>query len=217
MTDNSKVLVVGEYFRGQVISATSKTINCASQISSDVDLLILANDPEIANQSRLFDGISKVLTIQDTIFENPLASIMAPIIADIAKDYDCVLVPSTTFGKDLTPRISALLDVSQLTDIMEVLNPRTFKRPIYAGNAIETLEISEGQKIIATVRPASFKDVGNSNDAALSSIDLPNVEIPSHTRYKGLESEIQERPDLQVASVVISGGRGVGSSENFAR
>ena len=215
MTDNSKVLVVGEHFRGQVISATSKTINCASQISSDVDLLILANDPEIANQSSLFDGVSKVLTIQDTIFENSLASIKAPVIADIAKDYDCVLVPSTTFGKDLTPRISALLDVSQLTDIMEVLGPRTFKRPIYAGNAIETLEISEGQKIVATVRPASFEDVSDSNDAALCPIDLPNVEIPSHTRYKGLESEIQERPDLQVASVVISGGRGVGSSENF--
>ena len=113
MTDNSKVLVVGEHFRGQVISATSKTINCASQISSDVDLLILANDPEIANQSSIFDGVSKVLTIQDTIFENSLASIMAPVIADFAKDYDCVLVPSTTFGKDLTPRISAHLDVSQ--------------------------------------------------------------------------------------------------------
>jgi electron transfer flavoprotein alpha subunit len=215
MTSDQKVLVVAEHFQGEIISSTSKTINCASQISSQVDLLILSNDPSLNVEASKYDGINQVLVINDDLFEHSVASVMAPVIADIASPYDYILAPSTTFGKDLTPRVSALLNVSQITDIMEVIDKRTFKRPIYAGNAIETIEVNEGQKIIATVRPASFKDVGSSNSASITDMDLPSIDIPTHTRFKGIESEIKERPDLQVASIVISGGRGVGSAENF--
>ncbi len=215
MTSDQKVLVVAEHFQGEIISSTSKTINCASQISSEVDLLILSNDPNLNLEASKYDGVNQVLVINDDLFEHSVASVMAPVIADIASAYDYILAPSTTFGKDLTPRVSALLNVSQITDIMEVIDQRTFKRPIYAGNAIETIEVNEGQKIIATVRPASFKDVSSSNHASITDIDLPSIDIPTHTRFKGIESEIKERPDLQVASIVISGGRGVGSAENF--
>ena len=140
---------------------------------------------------------------------------MAPIVSDLSNGYDCLLLPSTTFGRDLTPRIAVLKDVCQITDIMEVLSPRVFKRPIYAGNAIETIEVPDGQMIVATVRPASFKEVGVTNQASLSSLEMPSIDLPSHTRFLGVSSEKTERPDLQVASIVISGGRGVGSAENF--
>ena len=140
---------------------------------------------------------------------------MAPVVAEVADGYDYILLPSTTFGRDLAPRISAILDVNQVTDIMSVEEPRIFKRPIYAGNAIQTIKISDGQKILATVRTASFKELGNANNANVIDTEMPSVEIPSHTRYGGVQSEKTERPDLQVASTVISGGRGVGSAENF--
>jgi len=215
MTSDQKVLLIAEHFQGEIISSTSKAINCASQISSQVDLLLLSNDPNLTDVASRYDGINEVLVINDDLFENSIASIMAPVIAEIASSYDYVLAPSTTFGKDITPRVSALLDVSQITDIMEVIDSRTFKRPVYAGNAIETIEVNPDKKVVATVRPASFKDVGDSNNASVKNLDLPSVDIPTHSRFKGIQSEAKERPDLQVASVVISGGRGVGSAENF--
>ncbi len=111
--------------------------------------------------------------------------------------------------------IAAALDVGQITDIMNVVAPRTFKRPIYAGNAIQTIEIQDNVKIAATVRLASYKEVETNNQATIKNIELPEIELPSHTRFLRIESEITERPDLQGASVVVSGGRAFGSSENF--
>ena len=210
-----KIIVMAEHEDGFITSATRKTVNCASQISSEVDLLILGNNTDLEKEAIQIDNISNVLVVQDQTFTQQLSAIMAPIVSDLSNGYDCLLFPSTTFGRDLAPRVSVLKDVCQITDIMEVLSPRVFKRPIYAGNAIETIEVPDGQMIIATVRPASFKEVGVSNQASLSSLELPNIDLPSHTRFLGISSEKTERPDLQVASIVISGGRGVGSAENF--
>lgn len=210
-----KIIVMAEHEDGFITSATRKTVNCASQISSEVDLLILGNNTDLEKQAIQIDNISNVLVVQDQTFTQQLSAIMAPIVSDLSNGYDCLLFPSTTFGRDLAPRVSVLKDVCQITDIMEVLSPRVFKRPIYAGNAIETIEVPDGQMIIATVRPASFKEVGVSNQASLNSLELPNIDLPSHTRFLGISSEKTERPDLQVASIVISGGRGVGSAENF--
>ena len=215
MSNAMKIIVMAEHEDGFITSATRKTVNCASQISSEVDLLILGNNTDLEKQAIQIDNISNVLVVQDQTFTQQLSAIMAPIVSDLSNGYDCLLFPSTTFGRDLAPRVSVLKDVCQITDIMEVLSPRVFKRPIYAGNAIETIEVPDGQMIIATVRPASFKEVGVSNQASLSSLELPNIDLPSHTRFLGISSEKTERPDLQVASIVISGGRGVGSAENF--
>ena len=211
----SKVLIVADHFDGSLLTSTSKAVNCATQISEDIDILVLEKDSIISPQASTIDSVKNVLSISDEAFEHPIASSMAPVVAEIANDYDCILLPSTTFGRDLAPRISAILDVNQVTDIMSVEGPRLFKRPIYAGNAIQTIKVADNQKILATVRTASFKELGNSNDANVINTDMPTVEIPSHTRYGGVQSEKTERPDLQVATTVISGGRGVGSAENF--
>jgi electron transfer flavoprotein alpha subunit len=215
MSNAMKIIVIAEHEDGLITSATRKTINCASQISSEVDLLILGNNTDLEEQAIQIDSVLNVLVVQDETFNQQLSAIMAPIISDLTSGYDCLLLPSTTFGRDLAPRVSVLKDVCQITDIMEVLSPRVFKRPIYAGNAIETIEVPDGQMIVATVRPASFKEVGTSNQASLNSLEMPNIDLPNHTRFLGVSSEKTERPDLQVASIVISGGRGVGSAENF--
>ncbi len=211
----TKILVIAEHFDGEILSATSKTVNCASQISESIDVLVLGDDPAVASQATTIDAVSNVLSISNEAFGYPVSSIMAPVVAEISSEYDYILLPSSTFGKDLAPRISAILDVNQVTDIMSVEEPRIFKRPIYAGNAIQTIKIAEGKKVLGTVRTASFKELGNSNSANLIETEMPSVDIPSHTRFIKIESEKTERPDLQVASIVISGGRGVGSAENF--
>jgi electron transfer flavoprotein alpha subunit len=133
----------------------------------------------------------------------------------VARDYDHVLAPSTTFGKDLLPRVSALLGVPQLSDVMQVVGPRTFQRPIYAGNALITVEVPVGTQVVATVRGASFKPVGGGNAAPIRPVEAP-AELPNHSRFVELRSGETDRPDLQTARLVVSGGRGVGSAENFA-
>jgi electron transfer flavoprotein alpha subunit len=146
---------------------------------------------------------------------HPLAAVLAPQIAAVAADYDYVFGPSTTFGKDLMPRVAALLNVGQVSDIMSVQSPRCFTRPIYAGNAILTVEVPAGRKIVATVRTASWKDAASGGNATIESIS-PVADIPQHTRFVSLAAAHSERPDLQSAKKVISGGRGVGSADNFA-
>ena len=161
----TKILVVAEHFDGEIISSTSKTVNCASQISESIDVLVLGNDNSIASKASTIEAVTNVLTISNEAFEYPVSSILSPVVAEISKEYDCILLPSSTFGRDLAPRISAILDVNQVTDIMSVEGERVFKRPIYAGNAIQTIKIADGQKILGTVRTASFKELGNSNSA----------------------------------------------------
>ena len=146
----TKVLVIAEHFDGEIISSTSKTVNCASQISESIDLLVLGDDNSIASKASSIESVNNIIAISNQAFEYPISSIMAPVVAEISKEYDCILLPSSTFGKDLAPRISAILDVNQVTDIMSVEGPRVFKRPIYAGNAIQTIKIAEGQKILGT-------------------------------------------------------------------
>ena len=184
----SKVLIVADHFDGSLLTSTSKAVNCATKISEDIDISELEKDSIISPQAKTIDSVKNVLSITDEAFEHPIASSMAPVIAEIANEYDCILLPSTTFGRDLAPRISAILDVNQVTDIMSVEGPRLFKRPIYAGNAIQTIKVADNQKILATVRTASFKELGNSNDANVINTDMPTVEIPSHTRYGGAVS-----------------------------
>jgi electron transfer flavoprotein alpha subunit len=132
----------------------------------------------------------------------------------LADGYTHIFGPSTTFGKDLMPRVAALLGVNQISDIMQVLGSHSFKRPIYAGNAIVTVEPPEAKPVVATVRAASYQAVESNGSAAVTSAS-PEVEIPGHTRFIETQAGSSDRPDLQTAAKVVSGGRALGSAENF--
>jgi electron transfer flavoprotein alpha subunit len=212
----SKILVIAELDGHSLNPSTSKCVACATALdATEINVLILSDQcGEAAAAAAQIAGVGKVLTVEAAHNAQPLAAVLAPQIAAAAADYDYVFGPSTTFGKDVMPRAAALLGVGQVSDIMAVSGPRSFQRPVYAGNAILTVEVPEGRKIVATVRTASWKEAAGGNSAAIEAIE-PAADIPSHTRYVGLESHASERPDLQAAKKVISGGRGVGSAENF--
>jgi electron transfer flavoprotein alpha subunit len=132
----------------------------------------------------------------------------------MADRYDYILGPSTTFGKDLMPRVAALLGVNQVSDIMSVEGDRTFKRPIYAGSAVVTVEVPDGVPVVATIRTASYRAVGSGNSAPVEAVEV-SADIPDHTRFIASETGKSDRPDLQSASRVVAGGRALGSKENF--
>ena len=212
----SKVLIVAETSGGKLSPSTAKCVSCARELDdSGVDVVVFSNAvAEPASAAAEIAGVVRVLTVEKPEHEHALAALLAPELVELSADYDYVLGPSTTFGKDLMPRVAATLGVGQVSDIMEVGGPRLFKRPIYAGNAIVTVEVPADQKIVATVRVASYSAADSGNSASIESVS-PGVELPSHTRFIELKSDVGERPDLQSARFVISGGRGVGSSDNF--
>ncbi len=147
--------------------------------------------------------------------EHPLAATFAPQIVALAEGYSHLFGPSTSFGKDLMPRVAALLGVPQISDLMAVEGAHRFRRPIYAGNAIVTVEADPARKLVATVRVASFEAAGTGGGSASIESKAVNASLPTHTRYIGAKSGSTDRPDLQTASKVVSGGRALGSAENF--
>ena len=212
----STVLIVAETTGATLNPSTAKCVSCACEIDdTGADVVVFGNSvAAAASEAAGINGVARVLTVEKPEHEHALAALLAPELAKLAADYDYVLGPSTTFGKDLMPRVAALLGVSQVSDIMAVDGPRRFKRPIYAGNAILTVEVPANQTVVATVRVASYSAAETGNSASVESAS-PSAEAPSHTRFVELKSDVGERPDLQSARVVISGGRGVGSSDNF--
>jgi len=177
----------------------------------------LAKDPAaIAAQAAQVEGVTKVLTQANPANEPALAAILAPQIVAVALNgYSHVFGPSTTYGRDLTPRVAALLGASQLSDVMEAVDAQTFKRPIYAGNAITTVKSPPEKLVVATVRNASFPAAGSQAAAPIEALNVA-VDLPTHTRFVGVTSGSQERPDLQTARIVVSGGRALGSADSFA-
>lgn len=211
----SKILVIAEHLDGKLNSAVAKTVSAAAAIGGDIDVLVLAADPAaIAAEAAQIAGVGKVLTLANPANEHAVAQVQAPQIAKAAAGYSHVLGPSTTTGKDLMPAVAALLGVNQVSDLMAVDGPHTFKRPIYAGNAIITVEVPADQVVVATVRAASWPEAARGNSAAVEAISV-DVALPAHTRFIGLAAGKSDRPDLQSAKRVVSGGRGVGSEENF--
>ncbi len=212
----STVLIVAETTGGKLSPSIAKCVSCARELDdTGVDVVVFSNAvAEPASAAAEITGVARVLTVEKPEHEHALAALLAPELVELAADYDYVFGPSTTFGKDLMPRVAALLGVGQISDIMAVDGLRLFKRPIYAGNAIVTVEVPANQKIVATVRVASYSAADSGNSAPIDSVS-PGVELPPHTRFVELKSDVGERPDLQSARVVISGGRGVGSSDNF--
>ena len=215
----SKVLIVAEHLNGKLNSSTARCVSCARELKPEtIDVLVLADAPDtIAAEAARIDGVSKVLTVANAANAHPLAAVYAPQVAAVAKNgYSHVFAPSTTFGKDVAPCVAALLGVAQVSDIMSVIDAHTFQRPIYAGNAIVTVQAPADQVVVGTVRTASYAAAGNGASAAPIESSSPAAELPAHTRFVDLAQGKSDRPDLQSASRVVSGGRGVGSAENFA-
>ncbi len=211
----AKILVIAEHLDGKLNSAVAKTVSAAAAVGGDIDVLVLAADPAaVAAQAAQIAGVGKVLTVANPANEHAVAQVQAPQIAKAAAGYSHVFGASTTTGKDLMPAVAALLGVNQVSDLMAVEGPHTFKRPIYAGNAIITVEVPADQVVVATVRAASWPEAAKGNNAAVEAISV-DAALPSHTRFVGLAAGKSDRPDLQSAKRVVSGGRGVGSEENF--
>jgi electron transfer flavoprotein alpha subunit len=213
----SKILVIAEHLNGKLNSSTARAVSAAAAVKPEaIDVLVLADNVDaIAAEASKIEGVNRVLTLARAENAHPIAAVLAPQIAKTAAVYSHVLVPSTTFGKDIAPRIAALLGVAQVSDVMSVEGSHTFKRPIYAGNAIITVEADAAHTIVATIRTASWPAANSgANSEPIEALSL-DVTLPTHTRFVELKQGKSDRPDLQSASKVVSGGRGVGSKENF--
>jgi electron transfer flavoprotein alpha subunit len=212
----SQVLIIGEHDGRTLNPATLKCVTCAAGISgAEITILLLGADTAaVAAQAAAIAGVHNVLRLDRPENAHPLAAVFAPQVAAAAAAYSHVLGPSTSFGKDLTPRVAALLGVPQVSDLMAVETAYRFRRPIYAGNAIITVEADPARKLVATVRVASFEAAALGGAAPIETIAV-DVVLPTHTRYVGAKSGSTDRPDLQTAARVVSGGRALGSAENF--
>jgi electron transfer flavoprotein alpha subunit len=212
----SKILVIAEHLDGKLNGATARAVSAAVATKPEsIDVIVLSDAPDaVAAEAAKIDGVSKVLTVARAENAHTLAAILAPQIAKAADGYSHVFAPSTTFGKDLAPRVAALLGVSQVSDVMSVEGAHSFKRPIYAGNAIVTVEVDAASTVVATIRTASWPAAASNGSAPIEALTV-DATLPSHTRFVNLQQGKSDRPDLQGAAKVVSGGRGVGSKENF--
>lgn len=211
----SRTLIIAEHDGQTLNPSTAKCISCATAIGNECDLIIMgADNAVLATQATSISGVSKVISIEAQHLQNPLAVNFANEVLASAEGYSHIMGPSTTFGRDLMPQIAAKLGVNQISDIAAVEGTHQFQRPIYAGNAIVNVTAPEGATVVATVRVASWSSAGNDGSASIE--ERSSSASPSeHTRYVGLQSGGGERPDLQSAAKVISGGRALASEENF--
>jgi len=213
----NKILIVAEHDGSKLNPATAKCVACAQSIAdAEITVAVLAADPAaVATQAAQIDGVSRVVTVSHAAYARALAAELAPTVAALATGYSHIFGPSTTFGKDLMPRIAALLGAPQLSDVMRALSASRFQRPIYAGNAIVTVEVEAGRQIVATVRVASFQPAAAASSAAPIEAAAAPAALPTHTRFVSVSAARSDRPDLQTAARVVSGGRALGSAENF--
>ncbi len=207
------VLLIAEHDNSELKEATAKAASAALEIGSDVHVLVAGNNcGDVAQAAARLEGVSKVIHVDDPQFERPVAENMAGLVVPMMDGYDALVTAANTDGKDYTPRIAALLDVAQVSDITGVVSADTFERPIYAGNAIETVQATDAKKIV-TVRTTAFPAVGDGGSAAVETASAPASS--GIARYKGEELSESDRPELTSAKIVISGGRGMQSGDNF--
>ena len=208
------VLVIAEHDNQNLKSSTLNTITAATKFNDEIHLIILGNGIDnLINSCQSLHEVSKILKCDHEKLENPLPEIMVPIISNISKNYTHILAPALTFGKNLLPRLSALLDVTQISDVIEIQNNNTFVRPIYAGNAISTVETNQ-QINLLTIRPTSFDKCEESGGNA-SIEDVQFLDSETNTKFISREVSKSDRPDLGNARIVVSGGRGMENSDNF--
>ena len=207
-------LVIAEHDNQNLKSSTLNTITAATKFDDEIHLIILGNNIDnLTSNCQSLDKVSKILKCDHEKLENFTPEILAPIISNISNNYTHILAPASTFGKNLLPRLSALLDVTQISDVIEIQSKNTFVRPIYAGNAISTVETNQ-QINLLTIRPTSFDKCEESGGNA-SIEDIQFIDTQTHTKFIGREVSKSDRPDLGNARVVVSGGRGMENSDNF--
>ncbi len=209
------VLVVADHDNQSLKDNTNKTVTAALALSPDVDLLVAGQGVgAVATAAAKIAGVRKVLTAESDALGKQIAEAVASAITPLMASYDAVLIPATAAGKNYAPRVAALLDVAPISEIIEVVGPSTFVRPIYAGNALETVESGDPKKVI-TVRATAFKPAGEGGSAAIEAVD-PGPGAPK-TRFVSDELVKSDRPELAGAKIVVSGGRAMGSAEEFHR
>ena len=208
-------LVLAEHDNTELKPATLNVVTAAAALGSDVDILVVgSNCGGVADAAAKVAGVRKVLVADDAIYAHPLAEVLAPLLVSLADGYDNLLAPSTTGGKNVMPRVAAMLDVAQISDVQEVVSADTFVRPIYAGNALATVQSTDAKKIM-TVRGTGFAAaVAEGGSAAIEAIGA--ADNPGISSFVGQELSSSDRPELTAASIIVSGGRGMGSGENFA-
>ncbi|MBV9695639.1 MAG: electron transfer flavoprotein subunit alpha/FixB family protein, partial [Gammaproteobacteria bacterium] len=213
MTD---ILIVAEHDGARLNVSTAKCVTAARALAgAKLTVAVCAADAAaVAAQAAQLAGVDKVLTLENPANAHALAAVLAPQLAALAGDYALVLGPSTTFGKDLMARIAGLLGAPQVSDIMAIESATRFRRPVYAGNAILTVESEPGMKVVGTVRMASFEAAGTGGAAPIEKASV-TAELPTHTRFISVSAAKNDRPDLQTAARVVSGGRALGSAEGF--
>lgn len=212
----SRVLIIADHDGAHLGGGATRCVTAAGKFgAAEIHIAVLASPAAaIAAEAAALAGVAKVLVVERAENAHPLAAVLAPQVAKLAAGYEYLIGPSNTFGKDLLPRVAALLGVGQVSDLMSVEGPHTFKRPIYAGNAIITVESPADTILVATIRTASFPAVANGGSALIEAVST-DAALPTHTRFVSLSAAKNDRPDLQSAARVVSGGRALGSADNF--
>ena len=209
------ILVIAEHDNSSLNAGTLNTISAASQIGGDIDLLVAGYEADsVVNAAKTIAGVRKVIQAQHPALADGLAENIAWLVKGLASDYSHLLTPASNFGKNFMPRVAAMMDVMQISDITEIVSDDTFVRPIYAGNALQTVQSSDAIKLI-TVRATSF-DAANETGGSAELVDTAFDQGYERTQFVSRNVTELDRPELSTAKIVISGGRGVGSKDNFA-
>lgn len=207
------ILLLAEHDNATLSDQTAKTLTAATQIGGDVHVLVAGSGAKAAaDEAAKLSGVSKVLLADDASYANQLAEPLAALIVSLAASYDVIIAPATASAKNVLPRVAALLDVAQISEITEVVSSDTFKRPIYAGNAIQTVQATDAKKVI-TVRTASFAPAQAGGSASVETASA--AENPGVSSFVSDALASSDRPELTSAKIIISGGRALGSSEKF--
>ena len=207
------VLVIAEHDNAELNDATRAVVTAAKAIGGDIHLLVAGSDCQaVADAACKIDGVAKVLHAESDVLAKPTAEALDALVTPLMEDYDAVLAAATTQGKNFMPRVAAKLDVMQISEISSVEAPDTFVRPVYAGNAMMTVKSTDAKKVI-TVRPTTFEKAGDGGSATLE--DLGAASGPFKSEFVSEELSESDRPELTAAKIVISGGRGMQSGDNF--
>jgi electron transfer flavoprotein alpha subunit len=207
------ILVLAEHTNSALNDATAKAVSAASAMGGDIHVLVAgAGAKAAADAAAKLDGVAKVLLAEDAGLANALAENVAALLVSLAPGYDAIVAPATANGKNILPRAAALLDVQVISAVTKVLGPDTFERPIYAGNAIQTVKSRDAKKLL-TIQPASFQAVGAGGAAAVEAVSAPAAS--GAAKFVSEEVSKSDRPELASAKIIVSGGRALGSSEKF--
>lgn len=210
-----KILIITEHDHLTIKSATHHTVTAGTQLNGDVDVLVMGSNCKIvAEQAARLQGVKRVLVADHVEYQHQLAENCAALVTDVGKEYDYILAGADTFGKNLLPRVAALLDVAMLSDVCAILTPDTFIRPIYAGNVMATVQTHEKIKVM-TIRTTAFSSTPESTSSVATIAAIDKVFENKLSRFESQALTKSERPELTSARVIISGGRGLKSADNF--